>query len=266
MSDIRLVISDVDGTLVDTDKQLTPATIAAVARLHEAGIGFTLVSARPVSGIVALGKALDVTMPMAGFNGGSLFTGNGDLVEEHLVPVDIARDTLAMAQEAGVGLWVFANGKWYADDANGPHSKSERTASAQEPVETHDFGALLDRVAKLTFVSDDPAIIGPLAAAMKDRFGNLATIALSQAYYLDVTALKANKGAAVDMLAAQAGVPLNAVAVIGDMRNDLPMFAKAGLSIAMGQAPDDVRAAANHVTRSNSDDGVAHAIDTIIIK
>lgn len=266
MSDIRLVISDVDGTLVDTDKQLTPATIAAVARLHEAGIGFTLVSARPVSGIVALGKALDVTMPMAGFNGGSLFTGNGDLVEEHLVPVDIARDTLAMAQEAGVGLWVFANGKWYADDANGPHSKSERIASAQEPVETHDFGALLDRVAKLTFVSDDPVVIGPLAAAMNDRFGNLATIALSQAYYLDVTALKANKGAAVDMLAAQAGVPLNAVAVIGDMRNDLPMFAKAGLSIAMGQAPDDVRAAANHVTRSNSDDGVAHAIDTIIIK
>ena len=266
MSGIRLVISDVDGTLVDTAKQLTPATIAAVARLREAGIGFTLVSARPVSGVVALGRTLDVTMPMAGFNGGTLFTGDGDVVEEHLVPADIARDTVAMAEEAGVGLWVFAGGKWYADDANGPHSKSERTASAQEPVETRDFASLFDRVAKLTFVSDDPAVIDPLAKAMIARFGETATIALSQPYYLDVTALKANKGTAVEMLAAQAGVPLDAVAVIGDMRNDLPMFAKAGVSIAMGQAPDDVRAAANHVTRSNSEDGVAHAIDTIILR
>ncbi len=265
MSGIRLVISDVDGTLVDPDKQLTPATIAAVRRLHDAGIAFTLVSARPVSGVVDLGRALDVTMPMAAFNGGATFTADGNIVGEHLVPADIARETVAMARDAGLGLWVFADGKWYADDADGPHSQSERRASAQEPVQTDDFGPLLDRVAKLTFVSDDPATINPLATAMKDRFGDTATIALSQPYYLDVTALKANKGVAVETLAEQAGIPLSAVAVIGDMHNDLPMFAKAGVSIAMGQAPDDVRSAADHVTRSNAEDGVAHAIDTIIL-
>ncbi|KQM67420.1 hypothetical protein ASE75_00170 [Sphingomonas sp. Leaf17] len=265
MNGIRLVISDVDGTLVDLDKQLTPATIAAVERLRDAGIGFSLVSARPTSGILALGRALDVTMPMAAFNGGETFTSDGTIVGEHLVPADIARDTVAMARDAGLGLWVFANGKWYADDADGPHSQSERRASAQEPVETDDFAPLFDRVAKLTFVSDDPAVIDPLATAMKERFGDAATIALSQSYYLDVTARKANKGVAVEMLAAEAGVPLSAVAVIGDMRNDLPMFAKAGLSIAMGQAPDDVKAAADHVTRGNDADGVAHAIDTIIL-
>lgn len=265
MSGIRLVISDVDGTLVDHDKQLTPATVAAVKRLRDAGIGFSLVSARPVSGIVALGRTLDVAMPMAAFNGGAVFEGDGDLVGEYLVPAEIARDTVAIAREAGVGIWVFADGRWYANDADGPHSKSERVASAQEPVATQDFEPLLHRAAKLTFVSDDTAVMDPLAAAVTDRFGKDATIALSQPYYLDITALKANKGVAVEMLAARAGVPLSQVAVIGDMRNDLPMFEKAGLSIAMGQAPEDVRAAADQVTRSNREDGVAHAIDTFIL-
>ena len=95
--------------------------------------------------------------------------------------------------------------------------------------------------------------------------GDAATVARSQPYYLDITAPAANKGDGIAAIAQAAGVPLDQVAAIGDMANDLPMFARAGLSIAMGQAPEVVRAKARHVTATNDADGVAAAIDRYIL-
>src|SRR5258706_14918912 len=92
-----------------------------------------------------------------------------------------------------------------------------------------------------------------------------AMVGQSQAYYLDITAPTANKGDGVAVLAAAAGVALENVAVIGDQRNDMAMFRRAGLSIAMGQGPDEVRATAMRVTGSNDEDGVAQAIDDILL-
>jgi hydroxymethylpyrimidine pyrophosphatase-like HAD family hydrolase len=102
---------------------------------------------------------------------------------------------------------------------------------------------------------------GEIAAAL----GQFATVGRSQPYYLDITAPQANKGDGVAALAAAIGVPLTNVAVLGDEHNNLPMFARAGLSIAMGQGSDAVRSAADWVTLPNEEDGVAHAIDKIIL-
>ena len=87
----------------------------------------------------------------------------------------------------------------------------------------------------------------------------------SQPYYLDITAPQGNKGTGVTALAAAYGVPLPEVAVIGDQNHDLAMFRGAGLAVAMGQAPDNVRSAADHVALSNDQDGVADAIDRIVL-
>ncbi|MFZ2982544.1 MAG: HAD hydrolase family protein, partial [Sphingobium sp.] len=118
---------------------------------------------------------------------------------------------------------------------------------------------------KIVGVSDDHALLARLDGEIAAALGQDVTVGRSQPYYLDITAPRANKGDGVAALAAAIGVPLANVAVLGDERNDLPMFARAGLSIAMGQGPDAVRAAADRVTRSNEEDGVAHAIDEIIL-
>ena len=120
-------------------------------------------------------------------------------------------------------------------------------------------------VDKLTWVSDDEALLRDLTARMKAAIGDAATIAQSQTYYLDLTHPRANKGAGVTTLARLVGVDLGKVAVLGDQANDLPMFAVAGTSIVMGQAPDAVKAKAGHVSTGNDQDGVAHAIDTILL-
>jgi Cof subfamily protein (haloacid dehalogenase superfamily) len=120
-------------------------------------------------------------------------------------------------------------------------------------------------VDKIVAVSDDHDMLADLEATVERAVGDQATVGRSQLYYLDITAPGANKGHGVIALAQAFGVDPSQVAVIGDQRNDMPMFREAGLSIAMGQGPQEVREAATHVTASNDEDGVAQAIDTILL-
>lgn len=261
---IRLLVSDVDGTLVDKQKQLTPATIAAVARLRDAGIGFTIISARPRSGMLPIADALKIDTPMAAFNGGIVFRRDGTIESHVTIDEGVARGVFGLIGDAAVDVWVFADDRWHASTDQGVHVEHERVASNQAPIVTSDFAALLDHADKITLVSDDPILLGALTDRAKAAFGDKATVAQSQTYYLDVTALAANKGDGITALAAAFDVPLALVAAIGDQANDLPMLARAGFSVAMGNGPEAVRRAAQHVTLGNDQDGVAHAIDTLI--
>ena len=262
---IRLLVSDVDGTLVDKHKQLTPATIDAVARLRGAGIAFTIISARPRSGVMPIADALAIDGPIAAFNGGTIFRRDGWVGEQHMIPAEVAHGVLDLAKDASVDTWVFADDRWYATTDQGAHVASERIASNEAPILRTDFADLLDRADKISFVSDEPAVLADLMTRSKAAFGDRATIAQSQTYYLDVTATAANKGAGIEALAAAIGVPLDDTAAIGDQHNDVPMLERAGLSIAMGNAPDAVKAVAREVTDANDADGVAHAIDRYIL-
>ena len=262
---IALVISDVDGTLVDRKKQLAPATVDSVRRLREAGVPFTIISARPPSGVMPLVTTLGIEGPVGAFNGGTIFRADGTTVERHTIYPAVVRGMFALVAGEPVSAWMFSEGQWHADTLDNPHVPNERIAANQEPVVLTDMSGLYDKADKVTFVSDDPALLGRLTREGHDRYGEKATIGQSQTYYLDVTDLAANKGTGVEALARAHGVALAQVAVFGDMNNDVPMFDLAGFSVAMGQAPADVKARADAVSTSNDDDGVAHAIDTMVL-
>jgi len=263
---IRLVVSDVDGTLVDQDKQLTEATIAAVGRLRAAGIGFTIISARPKSGIMPIVDALSIDGPVAAFNGGYVFTRAGATLFHETIDAEVARGALALAEGLAVDTWVFADDRWHASTAGGDHVQHERIASNQEPIVRDEFNDLAARADKITFVSDEPQVLRDLHARIERAHGGRATVAQSQTYYLDITAVAANKGDGVGKLTDALDVPLAVTAAIGDQANDLPMLARVALPIVMGNAPNDMREHAAHLTLGNDRDGVAHAIDTIILE
>ena len=261
---LSFVISDVDGTLVNREKKLTQPTIDAVARLQAAGIPFTVISARPPSGIAFLLDALKPTGPIAAFNGGTVIAPDGSVVERHVLDRNAVEQSFAIASQSGATPWIFAEGRWHIIDPGNPHVPHEVLASAQQPIVETDMTPLYGEIDKLTWVSDDPALLEDLQAKMRAAFGGDATIGMSQTYYLDLTHPMANKGDGVATLARIAGVDLATVAVLGDQYNDVPMLERAGIAIAMGQAPEPVKAHADYVTSSNDEDGVAHAIDTIL--
>lgn len=263
---MTLIVCDVDGTLVDSNKALSEANKAAIARARAAGIGFTIISARPRSGMVWIADALALDGPMGAFNGGIVFDRSGTVLHHETIDPVAARGVIALMGDAPVDRWVFADDRWYASSSVGLHVEHERKSSALEPIVADDMDALLDRADKITFVSDDAPLLKHWCERAAEAFGDRATIAQSQTYYLDVTARGANKGDGIAALAQAMGVGLAYTIAIGDQANDLAMFARAGRSIAMGNAPDAVKAKADAVTLSNNDSGVAHAIETMILK
>jgi len=260
-----LFVSDVDGTLVNPDKQLTPASLAAAADLRAAGVPFTLISARPPRGMAALVRAMGVSLPFAAFNGGALVGADMKLIEAHRLAPDVARRTLALLERRGIEVFVFADDAWLLRDAHGVKTDLERRTVGFEPTVVDGFEALLDRIDKIVGVSDDPGQLDVAETDLRQALGTSANIERSQAYYLDITHPLANKGEAVRALAARIGADLAQTVVLGDMTNDVAMFRVAGFAIAMGQAPLAVKAQAEAVTLANSEDGFAHAVRTLVL-
>ena len=261
---IRLLVSDVDGTLVRGDKSLPRANRDAILALAAAGVPTTLISARPPSGMLGLAADLRLTGPFAAFNGGTLFDRDGAIRFARRLESTDAAAILHLLDRPGVIRWVYAGAAWFVGAVDTLHLPRERLAAAVEPVIRTDFAGLDGRIDKIVGVSDDHGLLLRLEKQARSMIGARATIVRSQLHYLDITHRLANKGDGIAALAQAFGVELAEVAALGDMANDLPMFARAGYSVAMGQAPACVRAAANATATSNDQGGVAEAIDRFI--
>jgi Cof subfamily protein (haloacid dehalogenase superfamily) len=264
MTRAALVVSDVDGTLLTKDKTLTDAAKAAVRRLHEAGIGFTITSSRPVIGMRFLIEPLAITLPVGAFNGSCIVDPQMNPIEQHLIPAAAARRSLDVLQEFGVDIWLFTSDLWLTRRPDGEYVPHEKRAIRANPTIVADFTPYLESACKIVGSSSDAALLRRCEVAMQQALGAEATAVRSQSYYLDVTPPGCDKGTFAEAMAKRLGISTDAVATIGDMQNDLAMFRKSGLSIAMGNATDDVKKVATHVTSSNEDEGFAKAIDMIL--
>ncbi|MBY0381634.1 MAG: HAD family hydrolase [Xanthobacteraceae bacterium] len=264
MAPIRLVVSDVDGSLVTRDKKLTPGAIAAVHNLHRRGIKFTAVSSRPPFGMRMLVEPLKLVLPLGAFNGSTTFNPDLSLMNHQTIPRDAVADALDFLKFRKVDAWLFTTDRWLVQRPDGPYVAREKMTIDAEPDEIGDPTPLLDHICKIVGVSDDFDLLAQCEPDLKAALGKAAHTARSQNYYLDVTPPGYDKGTFVETLANRLNIPLANVATIGDMANDLPMFLRSGVSVAMGNASDAVKKRATHTTASNEDDGFAKAVAQII--
>ncbi len=262
---VRLLLADVDGTLVTPDKVLTDRAVDAVRRLGEAGILFAITSGRPPRGMSMLIEPLDIKTPIAAFNGGLLVNRDMSVVEQRVVPEELVVPVADLIGSFRLDTWVYRGPDWYVPDPQGSHVARESRTVRFEPKVMTSLGGLTSDVAKLVGVSDDLDAVARASAAAHDRFGDHVTAARSQPYYLDITHPEANKGAVARYLSAKYRIPPQAIATIGDMPNDVLMFAHSGLSIAMGNASLEVQRAARRITASNEEEGFARAVDRFIL-
>jgi Cof subfamily protein (haloacid dehalogenase superfamily) len=259
------VVSDVDGTLVTDDKRLTARAQAAAAELRASGIIFSITSARPPRGLRMLLDPLGITTPVIGFNGGVIATPDLSVITEHLLSPDTARRAIDMLYALRVQVWVFSGQDWLVRDPCGPYVGLEERTVGFGPTVVQNFGHALGSAAKIVGVSKDFELLERCERDLRATLADRATVVRSQSYYLDITHPLANKGVALSELARLLAVPLAEIAVIGDGGNDVAMFERSGLSIAMGNASAEVRRAADFVTDSNREDGFANAIERFIL-
>ena len=264
-NDIRLVIADVDGTLVTQEKVLTERAVKAVKRLRDAGIAFSITSGRPPLGMKMLLDPLGLTEPIAAFNGGVFVHPDLSVMTQSFVPADTAAKVIKAIEHHGLDCWVYTDRDWLVRDTNAPHVAREQWTVKFPPTVVPEFSSHLERVAKIVGVSDDHAAVARCEADVQRDCGNQASAARSQPYYLDVTHPDAHKGHVVAVLSQALSIPPEEIATIGDMPNDVLMFQKSGISIAMGNASPEVQRQAQFVTTSNEEEGFANAIAAFVL-
>jgi Cof subfamily protein (haloacid dehalogenase superfamily) len=265
-SAIRLMLADVDGTLVTQDKILTPEAVGAVQDLRRAQVRFAITSGRPPRGMAMLIEPLDLQTPIAAFNGGMLVDRDMNVLEQRVIPEHLVVPIADLMRSFDLAVWIYRGADWYVPDPKGPHVDREAWTVKFEPKVMNGLEGLTSDVAKIVGVSDDHDAVARGSEAAHERFGDHVAAAASQPYYLDVTHPDANKGSVAKGLAARYHLSTDEIATIGDMPNDVLMFAHSGLSIAMGNADAEVKKAARRVTDSNEDNGFARAVRRFVLR
>jgi Cof subfamily protein (haloacid dehalogenase superfamily) len=262
---IRLMVADVDGTLVTQDKVLTDRAVEEVRALHAADIQFAITSGRPPRGMSMLIEPLHLSTPIAAFNGGLFVNPDMSVIEQHVVPSPVVTPAIALLESFGLDVWLYRGVDWFVRDRNGPHVDREAWTVQFPPTLVKDYDDLTEDIAKIVGVSDDHDTVTAASSAAHEQFADHVSAARSQPYYLDVTHPHANKGTVVQYLASRYHIPAEQIATIGDMPNDVLMFAHSGLSIVMGNASVEVQRCARRVTTSNDDEGFANAVQRYVL-
>jgi Cof subfamily protein (haloacid dehalogenase superfamily) len=262
---IRLLLADVDGTLVTQQKILTDRAREAVMKLDAARILFAVTSGRPPRGMSMLVEPLKLKTPIAGFNGGLFVNPDLSIIDAKTLPPGVAAEAVKTIENHKLDVWIYSGNDWFVRSRHGPHVDREEWTVKFEPTVVSSFDDKLDSVVKIVGVSDDLKAVEIAEKDARHQFGDHVSAARSQPYYLDVTHPQANKGAVVKRLSEQLKIPAENIATIGDMPNDVLMFALSGLSIAMGNASPEVQRSARRVSASNEQEGFAIAVEKYIL-
>ena len=262
---IRLLVSDIDGTLIDPDKRLSPATLASAARLRQAGIMLCLASSRSVRGMRMFLHPLGIDTPAAGLNGGEIVAADGTALALRSLDPRAARLAVETLTTNRIECWLFTGNQWVIRDVAGAFVPRERKAVQFEPTVVDSFEPFYGAIGKIMGASTDYPLLERVEIELGAMLEGQVSAHRSSPWYLDITHPDANKGRAALRLAEILGVDRTELACIGDMDNDISMLAAAGLAVAMGNAPDQVAQAAHFVTASNAEDGWAQAVEELIL-
>jgi Cof subfamily protein (haloacid dehalogenase superfamily) len=262
---IRLLVADIDGTLVTKEKLLTQRSVEAINRMDKAGILFGVTTGRPPVGAKMLVEPLPSLKFIAGFNGGVIVRRDFSIYKEQLLPAAEAQEVVRMILDHKMDVWLYTDKDWFVRDLKAYRVDREERTVRFAPKVTPSFDGLYDRVAKIVGISENYETVARCEENLQEKFGATVSAARSQPFYVDVTHPNANKGEVVRLASELSGIPPREIATIGDMPNDITMFKQSGLSVAMGNSSPEVQSSATCVTSSNEEEGFAMAIDDFIL-
>lgn len=265
MREIDFLLSDLDGTLLTPEHQVSPRSLAAIAALRERGVRFSVASSRPPLGMRDTLAQLRHDFPFAAFNGAAILAPDLTLLESLPLEAAVARRVLADIAGLGLSAWVFRGLEWWLTDPQGARVRREAEVVGFEPQATRDLDSKAEGTLKIMAVSLDPELVLRAERELQRRWKGQAQVSRSHAAYIDITHPLAHKGTALRRLAELAGTSAERSAAIGDMPNDLEMFAVAGFSVAMGGADEEIKAKASAVTASHREEGFALAVERYLL-
>lgn len=272
---VRLVIMDIDGTLITSPRDVFGNVANQLRRLRRFNVRFSLATGRTIAGsrsvIERLRQEVGMRMPpVINYNGAVMLSSEGQsLVVRHVLEASLVADAVAACRQ--LGLWPLVYG--CRDIVSGPPTETVYLDQAA-PFSGEFNGMAIERVVDVGRVDDDVVAVladaGDLSASVRvakmlsERFGERLRATTSGSRYVEICASQASKLSAMRRLAALHHIDVHHVMAIGDNLNDLEMIACAGVGIAVGNAPDEVKAAADYACSHSSASGVVEALRMLV--
>lgn len=264
----KAVFIDLDGTLLRHDHSISEATRDTIQRLVAKGVLVALVSARPFHGITHISEWLGtVPFPIVSLNGAYIGLDN-NIIFQSSIDSETILDLHGHAKAFDATLIYYSGLKWFAEISNAAIEKEQRITEV--PVTIAPFQTLLHEwnkeqagLNKVMAIGKED-VIKALELQLKSIYGDKMNIYTSKPTYLEIMRRDASKTNAVKFLLERYKISKDEIIAIGDNFNDMEMIAFAGTGVAMGNAPDEIKAVADYVTDTNENDGVRKAIEKFI--
>ncbi|MDF9830745.1 Cof-type HAD-IIB family hydrolase [Parabacteroides sp. PF5-6] len=266
----KLLVLDVDGTLLNENKELTPGTTAALMKVQQMGMHLVLASGRPTHGLLPIAKALELDTYsgyIMSYNGGEILNmQSGEVFYEKKINQELIPYLNKKAKKNQFPLFTYKQDKIITDSPDNIHIQEEARINHLEIVGVNDFPQAIDfDPHECILVSDDQAALTDLENHWKRRLNGVLDVFPSESYFLEVVPPGINKGNTLAFLMDKLKVDKEEVIAIGEGICDIPMLQLAGMGIAMGNAQDSVKSCADYITLSNEEDGVAAALEKWVL-
>lgn len=267
---IKLVAIDMDGTLLNPQHEITPAVQSAIERAHKKGVMVVLTTGRPFVGIQRYLMELNLVdegQYCISYNGALVHRANdGECVAEITLGFDDYLYIEQLARDLGVHFQAFDKSFLYTPNKDISEFTIHEASLTGIPVRYRSVEEMdrATRFPKLMMI-DKPDLLDSAIQRLPQQARDNYTILKSAPYYLEILDARVNKGQGVKMLAEKLGLAREEVMAIGDQENDLAMIEYAGTGVAMGNAIDSVKKIAQFITKTNMEDGVAHAIEELVL-
>ena len=267
----KLIVLDVDGTLLNSSRELTKRTVQTLRKVQQMGIRLALASGRPTYGLLPLAKAIELGTYdgyIISYNGAQVMEARtGQIIFERRIDPQMVPYLEKKAQKMGFTMAYYDGNEVVSTDITNPHivDEAEMNGMTLRQDDTLSIG-MDDWPAEVMLVSDDEQALSALAEHMERHLNGVMDTIHSNPYYLEVVGYQVGKSYAMSALVQKMGIQMAEVLAIGDGEADINMLQMAGTGVAMANATDAVRRCADFTTLSNDQDGVALAIEKAIVQ
>lgn len=262
---IKLIAIDLDGSLLTSQNNITERTALAIKELLSRGVIFVIATGRMFASARKYALQFGPNTQVISYNGALIKSAAGQLLLHKPIPLNLAKDVMSFLRERKWHVNSYIDDVLYVKELNQKALIYARNSDVTPRVAGDEIYNPKKEPTKLLVVANDPSQTEQIRDEIKLNFNGRLFVAISSPLYIDLGNPETSKGRAIKFLADRLGIERDEICVIGDSENDIEMFEAAGVSIAMGNAREDVKSKASFVTASNDEDGVAVAIEEIVI-
>ncbi len=265
---IRLVAMDLDDTLLDSRLQISDHTTVMLRRVVDRGIRITLATGRMFRSARRYAVQLGMDVPLITYQGALVKNAvSGEVLYHRKVPGDMIQPVIDAARAAGYHYQVYFDDNLYMECLT-PEGQAYAELAGVPPMVDKDLPNRLtyEEPTKIIIINENLPALQQMEMQLQQRFSGQLYITRSKPHYLEFMNQEATKGRALQAVSEYFAIDRQDVMAIGDSYNDIDMLKWAGVGVAVGNAPPEVKKYADYVTASNDEDGVAAALQHLVLK